>query len=328
MGRCFYCGAEFEGGVHYFGICPTCVTAENVTQIREYLNANLPANFDELTRIQRRGFSELSEKLDNVASILEWGFEEVVWELRQQTEILRGIDKTLKSIDNTVKNIDQKIEEPRWTEATELRKMGEELRKRGILSISDNRRAETLFNQSKNAFRDAIKLNQLDYRLYVGLAMTYILMGTETFDLAKEALENSIPHAPSTVNQSFSYRLIGRIYFCRNKNKEAAAELKEAVSLSPDEEKCLYDYAQYSALINDQQNSLVSLEKAISKNSIYFYFAQKEKNFDSIRAHVDKLLKKILEEYRQDATNTIMAAKNELDEVLEAKKAYDANNRL
>ena len=295
--RCFSCGAE----INYVGICPSCKTSKDVRKIREYhVQENLPAHFDELVRIQHQFFSELSEKLEDIASILEWGFHEIVWQLSQQTEILRSIDQTLKT--------------PSETQANEWRKMGEELRRRGVL------------DEAEDFFLKARKSNPLDYRIYMGLAETYILR--ENLDDAKIVLEQSLLHALSKGTfdfKSYSYRLIGRIYFCHEEYQDAATTLKNAIGLSPDYADGLYDYSQYSALIKNREDSLLALEKAINKKTIYFYFAQKEKNFYPIRNYVDHLLNKIREEARQNAQKAITAAKNELGETLKAGKVYNAH---
>jgi hypothetical protein len=108
-------------------------------------------NLNRLREVQQQGFEELSNSLSEVASVIEWGFTETVWQLQQQNEILRSIDHTLKT--------------PNETQDNELRIMAEKLRKRGV------------FKKSEELFLKALDMNPLDYRIYTGLAFTYSEFG-------------------------------------------------------------------------------------------------------------------------------------------------------
>ena len=164
MGRCFSCGSELHGGSRYLFHCPTCATVEEIEGLREDVAEGLA----ELAIIQEQGFKRLADKLSEISSILEWGFTELSWQLDQQTDVLQSIDHTLKT--------------PNGTQAKELRQMAEELRKRGVIDESEKR------------FLKSIELSPLDYRSYVGLALTYLHMGR--FDESKILLEKSLPEAP------------------------------------------------------------------------------------------------------------------------------------
>ena len=165
MARCWTCGAHIE---YPLFTCPACRTVEEI----QSLWSETASNLDNLAEVQRRGFEELSntlsEGLSGIASVIEWGFEEVNWRLQQQTAVLQSIDYTLKT--------------PTQTQANEWRQMAEELRSRGVLD-----KAEEFFLKSLEA-------NPLDYRAYVGLAEACLRM--DRFDEAKAYLEESLPHAP------------------------------------------------------------------------------------------------------------------------------------
>lgn len=166
MARCWSCGAEIPGGLHprYWFTCPNCAQVEEIQTLRREASNNLA----ELARIQEHGLETLSDRLSEVATVIEWGFEEIRWELQQQTDVLRSIDHTLKT--------------PSETQANEWRSMAEELRRRGVL------------DKSEELFLKVLNMNPLDYRIYVGLALTYLQMNQ--FDKARSWLEESLPHAP------------------------------------------------------------------------------------------------------------------------------------
>src|SRR5262249_37412102 len=96
------------------------------------------------TRLQ----ATLTTGLSRIGSILEWGFNEISWQLQQQTEVLLDIDKTLKT--------------PSETQANEYRRMADELQKRGVL------------DEAKEFYQKALSQNRLDYRTYVGFAHTLL----------------------------------------------------------------------------------------------------------------------------------------------------------
>jgi hypothetical protein len=222
-------------------------------------------SIDDLIAAQRDGWNrlsnELSNELTNIASVIEWGFGQVTWELEQQTKVLQSIDQTLRS--------------PSETQANEWRRMAEELRGRGVL------------DKSEELFLKALDLNPLDYRLYVGLAHTYLAMSQ--FDKARMMLERSLPHAPSSGPRSYSYRLIGRTYFCDEDYRSAAVALESAIEASPSYLVAHYDHAQYCALSGEGNRAITPLQKAILGQPLYWYWAERETNFDPLRGQVEDL---------------------------------------
>lgn len=350
MARCWSCGSQIPGGIRYLFTCPTCEQVQEIKSLRKEAIDNL----DELVEVQRRGFETLSDRLSEVATVIEWGFEEIRWELQQQTDVLRSIDHTLKT--------------PSETQANEWRRMAEELRRRGIL------------DKSEELFLKALDLNPLDYRIYVGLAQTYLQMNQ--FDKAKTRLEESLFHAPPRpqidqyyikvkmggeehfirVNsalyrraqaplgeaetdeeedeeeagnflslaeyealkkqvidyRSYSYRLIGHIYACAENYDQAVTVLQSALELSPNYEDAHYDYAQYCALVGKKEDCLASLQEAIVLKPLYFYLAPKERNFAPLRKKVQELLDLLERETSNKAKELVSKSEEMLRQIEEA----------
>lgn len=287
--------------------------------------------------------------MSGISSIIEWGFEEVHWELQQQTKILRSIDHTLKT--------------PNQTQANELRIMAEELRKRGV------------FDKSIDRFSKALELNPLDYRIYIGKAFTYLDINQP--DKARQLLESSLPHAPNALSslgngeiiskdddefddfdsemlkvlqeekkpkveeiidrlhnkyndgekgekqdfdfRSYSHRLIGRTYFCEENYAKAVEALKKSVEISPSYDLGLYDLSQYNALLQQEKECIAFLEKAISVNPFCFQLAQAESNFNllksSVLACLDRRREKVFnvtEDVMREFENIIRIADKEI----------------
>ena len=347
MARCWTCGSSVSGN-HY-----RCSMCEDSLREIESLHETVSEGFADLARIQVAGFNQLSDQLSEIATILEWGFGEISWQLQQQTDVLRSIDYTLKT--------------PSETKANEWRLHAEELRRRGVLEES-----EEFFLKALNEYR-------LDYRIYVGLAETYLQINK--FDKAKTLLEKSLPHAPKgdiaisagsdkiqdllqggkkilaikeyksrtgvglkeakdvidrmalgedVVDRiaphfdwkSYSYRLIGHIYACEEDYIRALEALHLSIKLSPDYADGLYDFTQYASLLSDDVVDricsqtlrewggnwalkdynlvcLLALQKAVEAKPVYFYLAQKEKNFDRRRKTVELALRNLLDNARR-----------------------------
>jgi len=301
MAKCWTCGTHVSG---YRYTCSACESLNEIKNLQKTVKSYGKA-LDYIAQIQQEGFQRLNDTLSSglseIASAIEWGFGEISWQLQQQTDVLKSIDYTLKT--------------PSETKANEWRLHAEELRRRGVLEES-----EEFFLKALNEYR-------LDYRIYVGLAETYLRMNR--FDKAKVFLEKSLPHAPKKEidYKSYSYRLIGHIYACEENYNQATAILQSSIELSPTYEDGHYDYAQYCAQLRNKEICLSSLQKAILAKPLYWYLAQKEKNFDPVRSEVEKLLSSIITEASRRAKDEIARAENALEEAHDAvSKARQALN--
>lgn len=309
MGRCWTCGAP-TGGARYFYICPACSEVEEI----KTLNKTSIKSYDALKQlavIQQEGFKDLSTRISDAASIIEWGLSELSWRVEQQTDVLR--------------NIEQILNNPNQTKADEWRKIAEELRNRGDLP------------EAERFFTRALSTNPLDYRIYVGLAETYLKM--EEFDKAKVYLEKSLIHAPKSSEsdsdfdyRSYSYKLIGHIYMCKENYIEAANALQSAIQLSPYYYDGHYDYAQYCALVGDTQDCLMSLDFAIAGKPLFFNLAKSEQNFNCIKQHVQNYLSTINGQAYERANQALIILLKEHRQaeicMHSAQKAADEFNKL
>lgn len=179
MPHCWTCNSATETLAHE---CSACKTLDEVKHLRSEVTSgseSLQDSLHEVARVQQLGFdrmasslsdgfAEVSEELAMISSTLHWGFEEIVWRLGNQTEVLKSIDHTLKT--------------PSETKANEFRLMADELRNRGAIE------------DALEFYERAIDSNRLDYRIYIGLAHVLILL--DRFEEARTHLEKSLVHAP------------------------------------------------------------------------------------------------------------------------------------
>lgn len=261
MAKCWTCGSE----IPEFGFtCPVCTQTKEIVKVRETLETSSIRSFSQATNFLG---IELSCQLSEIASVIEWGFEELSWRMEQMIGILKNIDETLKT--------------PSQAQANEWRQIAEELRRRGVLE-----KAEKFFLKS-------LEVNPLDYRTYISLGKIYLQM--ENPEQAKTYFKESLPHAPKgdIDYKSYSYRLIGRIYFCQGDYNQAALTLYNAIKLSPNYYLGYYDYAQYLALLGDKENCLDCLKIAIIKEPIPIDLVREESNFNFFKNEVEDVLKQI-----------------------------------
>lgn len=261
--------------------CPNCAQVEELRELRKQVSSSM----ENLEEIQLHGFDVLQGRLSEVASVLEWGFEQVGWELEQQTNVLKDIDHTLKT--------------PSETQANEWRQIAEELRNRGDLP------------KALEFFLKAHDTNPLDYRTYIGATHAYLRMGDP--DSAVRMLTSSLLHAPKNYYRAYSRRLLGHVYACREDYGHARDELALAIRLAPDYVAAHYDHAQYSALIGNQAACLHSLETAVAKGGErYFRLAQSERNFAPFRNQVNDLLQGFYQKAWEEARLDLTEAETEL----------------
>jgi len=178
MAKCWTCGTPVSGWNYTCSSCKSLSELKSLQNDIDSYSEDIQERIDSIEQSLLYRFRELegtiSEGLSEIASAIEWGFGELSWQLQQQTDVLKNIDQTLKT--------------PSETKANEWRHHAEELRRRGVLDGS-----EEFFLKALNEYR-------LDYRIYVGLAETYLRMNK--FDKAKALLEKSLPHAPKEIQGS------------------------------------------------------------------------------------------------------------------------------
>lgn len=338
MGNCWSCGAPV-GGARYMFTCPACTGTAVMTDIRNGITDQdramqmIASGLSEVKEAVSAGLSAISDGLSLLAGIVQGGFDELNWELQQQTQILRSIDETLKT--------------PSQTQAREWREMAEALRSRGC------------FDEAGQWFAKSLAMNPLDFRTYVGFGVN--CLRKDDFDGAEGLLLKSLPHAPrgrisdpeqqwtdqryglQEINRwlmpsldfftrhpdylrhdppallkskthpqgyqfdykSFSHRLIGRICACRGDYEKANVELQSALVLSPDYPEGNYDYALYCVQSGRTSGWEEPLRRAIAAQPGYLDVATVERRFEPVRQDIDMLLSGLLNEVSRNASQAI-----------------------
>ncbi|UCE14281.1 MAG: tetratricopeptide repeat protein, partial [Candidatus Heimdallarchaeota archaeon] len=212
-------------------------------------------------------FKDLSGESSFIASIWQWSGLEVEWEFI-------NLMATLYTAAH--EDPEQKFIEKQRQTAENLRSLGE-------------------LEDAEKIFLEIIETAPPDFKVYIGLGKIYLEMGRP--EEAKAHWEIALSYAPRTLDTTFEinfgsyiYRLIGRIFFCQEKYKNAVLTLKKAIELEVGSVGYYhYDYAQYCALVGDKENCLNTLEFLSNRSVAFIEFARKEINFAPYRKEIESL---------------------------------------
>lgn len=321
MAKCWTCGSVSENASYRCVVCEGLLAVPRMEQHLSSIRHEFGGTRDKLAASIEDASEALgavvSGEFDRVAAVLEWGVEELSWQMRQATVVIRSIDERLRT--------------PIQVGARERREMGEMLASRG-----EQQKAEEFLTQS-------LELNPLDYRTYIELA--FVKIRANDFVDARTILEGSLAHAPKTDDldyKSYSYRLIAHTYACESNNFECLRSLSEALALSPEYPDAHFDLVQVVASSSDDEitdacselfNSWshnwrlavqkrdyalvcwMSLVKAVKANPVLYYVAARDKRFDGRRTVVDNALANHLRNTLASAQVEVSLMSGDLEEV-------------
>ena len=207
METCFYCGGNHRPSaclVHSQEL--TTQAIKNMTN--EYAHSS----------------QEISDELSDLADIFSYNHAEQMWELQQQTNVLKDIRDNL--VDIKLHWGDNRTNE--W-----LERCAKGL-KRGKIKFT------------LDCLKKALEYNNVDYRIYITMGHAYLRI--DNLKNALDMFENAFEYAPTEYYESYSLLLIGRIYFCTGNIKIAIEKAKRAKELSPNYSEAHYQYSTYVAL--------------------------------------------------------------------------------
>ena len=228
---CYYCG-----GNHRTIACPI-EAQQQTTKAIEKIGYKQSSEINNLAQAYRGSSKEISSSLDRMSDnisnsfgefanaigelteVFELNHAEMMWKMEKQLEVLTGIHDMVKN--------------PRATEASELLEMGIESLKRNMIP------------ESLNLLQEAVKLNPLDYRIYLTMGHAYLRI--DDLENALDRFEYALKNARTNYYESYSLLLIARIYYCNVDIKKAIDYAKLAMEKTPDYAEAHYQYAAYNS---------------------------------------------------------------------------------
>ncbi|MEA3415827.1 MAG: hypothetical protein U9R02_06675 [Thermodesulfobacteriota bacterium] len=229
MSICFHCGGNHKTSACYIQAQnQTTKTIEKIgyqqlstmdnlaLAYRDSVN-EMSSNFDRMSDRVSQSLGEVVGAIQELTDIFEFNHAEMMWQMERQLEVLTGIHDMVKN--------------PRATESDEILKMGMASLERGMVT------------ESLSLLQEAVKLNPLDYRIYITMGYTYLRM--DDLKNARDRFEYALKNARTNYYKSFSLLLISRVYYCLEDIKKALDSAKLAMDLSPDYPEARYQYAAY-----------------------------------------------------------------------------------
>jgi tetratricopeptide (TPR) repeat protein len=216
------------------------------------------------------GTEKVEQGIYGLQAAFEWGISEVVWQIEQNRQELRNILEVLSA--------------PLDTQAKELRKRAEEAYANGW------------FEDALEDFFESEKKNRYDFSIHISIGMIYLFHKTNK-EKALEYFDKAIKYATPKSKYHTSLALLHKALIKRDFGliEEAEACSGEAVELSPDFSEAIYQCAQYNALLNKPDKSILLLTKAINIDANYAVKVCNDESFDQLRPQINK----ILEEFRK-----------------------------
>jgi len=222
---CYYCLQEGHLASH----CPLRAQ-ERTSEAIEKLGHQSLQSIDEIVSAQRDVAervvdigSEIRDEIGGaiyeLADAFRFAHAEEMWYAEKQLDVLTGIHDM--------------AENRLATEANERYRQG-------MNSLSVGRLDDALI-----AFKAAMELNMVDYRIHIAMGHTYI--GKDDLSNALESFNAAYDYARTNYYKSYALLLIARAKYCMGKIEEATKDAKRAVELSPDYAEAHYQYAVYDA---------------------------------------------------------------------------------
>lgn len=243
-------------------------------QFTAYLTSasSIISSQERTSEIIRSGFLELSYTLNDISkgikdlgAVFEWGISEVIWQIEQNTEVLRDILRTLES--------------PKETEANERKKWG------------DNAYASGLLDDALEDYMASEKMYKYDFTIYLSIGMIYLKHIKDKVK-ALEYYEKAIKYATSKSNYYTSFSLLckGVVLFDLDRTKEAEESTQESIKISPDFLEAYYQNAQYNVRLGNVEKSLSYLKLIFEKDDRYILKCGHDNLFNPIREQINEMI--------------------------------------
>jgi tetratricopeptide (TPR) repeat protein len=248
------------------------------------------------------GIDRVEQGISGLQAAFEWGISQVVWQIEQNREILKGILEVLSA--------------PLDTQAKELRKRAEQAYANGW------------FEDALEDFFESERKNRYDFSIHISIGMIYLFQIIDKqkalgyFDKAiKYARPNSAYHTSfALLHKGLIKRDLGLL-------DEAEKCAAEALQLSPDLSEAFYQCAQYNAILNKSEKAVSLLRRAIKLDVNYCEKISTEKDFAKIKDDINRLFNQLQEEEGESARKNLANAENKIgiyNDLLKEIKAHES----
>jgi tetratricopeptide (TPR) repeat protein len=237
---------------------------------------------------------------NNLATILEWGFDSIGSGLNEVKTVLEKILRILP---------------PRYGESTELTDMAESHAEIWFEKKRQGHQDDfvSIYDKAHEFYKEAINRFPENMRAYIGLARLFL--ANNKLAEAEACLRDCQAYAEKYGLWVYCLRLIGRVRFCLDDEEGAYQALKIATAYDPHSHPAYYDLAQYAALTNRHDEAMEIIQSLVEWSHIYWYMLSKQNNFDSIRDQVERFRRKFLDKIRSSIVSPGIPIKPDINEI-------------
>lgn len=239
---------------------------------------------------------DVGEGLEELRATFEWGFTELIWQIEQEREVLKGILKVLQA--------------PLDTQAKELRKRAEYAYRNGWIK------------DALEDFLESEKKNRYDFTIHQNLGNIY-LFEQKNPEKALEYYEKAAKYATpkSSYYTSISLLHIGLVKYLQEDFRGAYKATSRATELSPNLYEAHYQHAQYCAKIGPSyyNEAIEHLRTAIVDGDKYYCAkADSERDFNAMKLE----LRSLFEDLRNKAKSQAKLEIEEAEKLIHNAKSY------
>ena len=232
------------------------------------------------------GIDNISNGIQDLKASFEIGISEVIWQIEQNSKVLKGIIEVLQS--------------PLDTQAKERKKRADEAFANGWI------------NDAEEEYLESEKLNKFDFSIHISLGIIYlfnIIDKKKALEYFQKAAKYALPKSNFYTSFALIYQALAHRSF--DEIEEAEKLTDEATKLTPDFGEAWYQNAVYNEILGNKEKFLKSLVNSILIDRGFCLKAEKDfkgsslqdvcdmvmglKNYET--QQVEKLYKAILKEY-------------------------------
>lgn len=274
-------------------------------------NANrLIASQEIIAITNQQYFSNTSNALDDIAcgidelkASFEWGISEIAWQIEQNREVFKSIEKGIWS--------------PYDARARNKKEQAQEAYNYGWI------------DESEEYFLESEQILKTDFSVHISLGMIYLFHKIDK-GKALSYFEKAIKYARPKSNFYTSFALLHKalIHFDLNDLNSAINSAIEAIELSPNFSEAYYQLAQYYAQSKEAKKSIDNLYIAIKSDKNYCLKADNDSLLDPVRENVNSLFELIRNDEKQKALPKINSIKEMHQKSLLITNKYCEQNLL
>lgn len=287
--------------------------------------AGLQSNEERLKALQTAFRSTLQQQTDRLVKSQESSAAAFAEELAYRTDIIaeeirQGSEDVVFAIQQMSDYLGAGLSELRWAVERQTRVSQDVLRV--LLSSLDNQSRQyweqgvqcyeaTEFDMAKERFEKALDANRTNHFAYQYLGFIGV-----AGDNAQDAIKNfelAYKFATTGYHKALALSHLARCHSAKGDLETAADVAKSSVDAHPDLAKFHCDLARYMGRLRRTGESCTALKEAIERDWMYWDVAISDKDFDSVRVDVNKLLGQLRERERGKAKNAVNALKRAIE---------------